>query len=123
MRAMHRPRLPGIVMTLILSCAVLVAGWSHGMASGHDDPAGAAIEAYVQAGGSLTDLCGTRDGGHSDQATCMVCCLVHAAVLIVPDHSSAPVPRLAEAVMLREGQREQVAQHHPAWHGRAPPTF
>lgn len=71
-----------LVLILALTFAFAVAGSAHRVPS----PADASVNAFLEAGGSLDDLCG--DGPFADGSSCDICRLV--ASFTLPDPAGMP---------------------------------
>ncbi len=111
-----------ILVVLALLCALAGTGFAHRIAGPEHDPA---LAAYVQAGGSLADLCADDEAPQRDMANgCESCRLVGAAVLpahetgAVTEMGGRPVPDVPDDQ--DHGKSARLDQSRPA---RAPPAI
>lgn len=109
---------------LFLTIAVLVAmtgiGFAHRIAPAAD--VDESLLAYVQAGGSLEDLCGDADFGAGHSETCEACRLVDGAV--VPQAGTAAALQVAPSPQQKQNGAPFVAfaqAFNPSCPVRAPP--
>ena len=69
-----------LLVVFALFCALANSGFAHRFVS---QPFNPALAAFVNAGGSLDDICGDTEGSsHGNAQTCEACRLVNAAVLL-----------------------------------------
>lgn len=97
-----RDRANGMPIVALLSLALFLAVGSHRLQTDTDDPA---LQAYLDASGSLAQICGLVDTDAYPVNGCPLCVLAHCAVLPQTDfafqrapgtfHRLVPVPRLA----------------------------
>lgn len=89
-----RQRISGFALLLVLALALVTLGFAHRMPA----PADAALAAYIQLGGDVSDLCGTDlDGdGQADRADCPAC---HIAANALPPNA-ALTRRDAELILV-----------------------
>lgn len=112
-------RLLGIVACLILSVALVAAGF------GHRAPTGAepALDAFVLAGGDLSQICADTGGDAMAGEDCPACHLT-ATLLVPPHHATASMVDLRLVAQV-DAPRESRALHRvrdPARGLRAPPA-
>lgn len=116
------------LIAALVAAAVVVLGFGH-VPAGDVRPGGLdpSLAAYLQAGGSLDDLCLADDpngsGHHEDgQQHCPLCVLTKAFALAAPPTVPMPSERPATAVALPE-MRHLASGHTPrAPPARGPPT-
>ena len=102
-----------------LTLALVATGFAHRAPSSED----AAMQAYVLAGGAVTDLCGDADGdGMPDHGSCPACQITASADLPPPPAliRDAGLMLLAEITAPRASTLA-ARVHDPAHSSRAPP--
>ncbi|MCB6178979.1 hypothetical protein LHP98_12680 [Rhodobacter sp. Har01] len=108
-----------LLMLVALTVALAATGFAHRMPT----PDQAALDAFLLAGGELSDLCGDADGdGLPDHPGCQACQIAGAADLPAPLTSArkADLVFVAEVVAPRESRAVR-AVLDPARGLRAPP--
>ena len=126
MSRQNRRSAAGIVLTLVLSLALVATGWAHRMPApvAADAPAWVA---YLAAGGDADALCAHNPDprhhrGQPTAESCAACRLVSGAMLPVPGgclHPPALLARLPDSPPVVTACLP--APPHTGWQGRAPP--
>lgn len=116
-----RDRANGMPIVVLLALALVLAGGSHRLQAQTDDPA---LQAYLDAGGTLAELCSQSDPGAYPVSGCPLCVLAHFAVLPQVHLAFRRAPtafRRASPAPRHEGLRPRIIT---ARHGiRAPPSL
>lgn len=87
-----RTFLSGLALLFLLVATALASGAGHRMLSADS----LALEAFVQAGGTLADICDETGGDHgTGQSGCLACHIVGTADVPAPN----PVPRAAGLIV------------------------
>ncbi|MCR8726632.1 hypothetical protein [Frigidibacter sp. ROC022] len=92
------PLFPRLALVIVLSGALAGIGFAHRLGSQAFNPA---VLAYVQAGGSLADICGGfGDSSVKSGRSCDACRLVHAVALpeierVCLDFYRSPIGRIS----------------------------
>jgi hypothetical protein len=108
----------GFVVTTILALALIAVGFGHRMPSAED----ARVEAFVLAGGDLSDICGDIGDGSVAHRPCPACQIVSAIAL--PENAGPVRPaelRLLAEVAAEEDPAAITFRRDPARGLRAPP--
>lgn len=101
MSQLHRLRIFGIVLTAIVAIALVALGFGHRLPTASD----AAVDAFMLAGGDLSDLCGdgTQGSAHRD---CPACHITSASLLPDPAETvrDAELRLLVEVIAPRQSR-------------------
>ena len=107
--------------TLAVLLGMVSLGFGHHLKSG-DVPLDPAVQAFLDAGGLLSDLCDEGTGDHSDRADCPMCQLAGGLMLPDPAAQSAPIGLQLSLAMWPQGDAHRVSHHFDAANSsRAPP--
>ncbi|SOH93975.1 hypothetical protein SAMN06273572_102654 [Monaibacterium marinum] len=109
-----------LLVVFALICAMASTGYAHRFISSDLDPA---LQAYVDAGGSLDSICGDV-GGHSGQSfqQCDTCHLVGAALLpIAADEAVSCQGRPAAQLSFTDAQVQRPSYPYQSRKPRGPP--